>query len=249
MNVLIWGAGSVGGAVGIRLVRAGHTVTAVTATARRHTELQSMGLLTARAEDPPDLGTFDATLIATPGSENQAAAARTLGGRLRGRVVFTSTTAVHQGCTGYVQASGPFGDSERARAARSAEKNAADLGAVIVRLGGLYRAGRGPAAAFARTGTAPPGEGGRTLALIHEEDAATALIAALLTSRPEPAYLAVTPPCPTRAVFYAALAERLGVDPPPMFPGGEPTTFAVEPLRRDLVPNPAYPDWRAALVS
>jgi len=186
-------------------------------------------------------------LLSVSGSAGQEAATRTLEGRLAGRVVFVSTTGVYGENSGALGLSGPFGASDRARAAQGAESAARDLGAVIVRLGGLYKENRGPAAAFRRTLQAPPGPGGRTLPLVHEEDAVTALDAALRHKNPRPVYIAVTPPLPTRAEFYGALAANLGVATPLLGEGGEPSSYDIEGLRADLLATPAHPDWREIL--
>jgi nucleoside-diphosphate-sugar epimerase len=118
---------------------------------------------------------------------------------------------------------------------------------VILRLGGLYCPGRGPFSALARRRSFRLGPPDKTLALIHYADAATATWAALRHPAPEPVYLAVTPPCPTRYDFYQAACRQLNL-PEPTFsePLRQPLTqYDVTRLRRDLLPQPAYPDWRA----
>ena len=121
---------------------------------------------------------------------------------------------------------------------------------VVLRMGGLYRNGRGPLASYQRRGTAPDGPPDKTLALIHYDDAATATFAALSHASPAPSYLCVVPPCPTRADFYQAAAVVNELELPffttPL--GRPPAEYDTTRTRNDLLPEPAYPKWQAALV-
>jgi nucleoside-diphosphate-sugar epimerase len=119
----------------------------------------------------------------------------------------------------------------------------------VLRLGGLYCHGRGPFAALLRQGTASPGPPDRTLALIHYEDAAAAVLAALCHPSPEPTYVGVTPPYPTRQEFYQHACRLAGLPAPTFAPplGLPPAEYDITRLRRDLLPLPAHPDWREAV--
>jgi nucleoside-diphosphate-sugar epimerase len=121
---------------------------------------------------------------------------------------------------------------------------------VVLRLGGLYCHGRGPLAALVRREIAPSGPPDTTLALIHYDDAATAALAALRHPTPEPTYIGVVPPCPTRREFYLCACRLTGL-PEPVFAaplGRPPATYDITRLQRDLLPAPAHPDWRDALL-
>jgi hypothetical protein len=97
-----------------------------------------------------------------------------------------------------------------------------------------------------RAGVAPD----RTLALIHYEDATDAAWCALHHPAPQPTYLAVTPPCPTRREFYMAACVVLGLDLPSFGPalGLPPAEYNTARLRADLLPSAGHPRWQAALV-
>ena len=96
----------------------------------------------------------------------------------------------------------------------------------------------------------PKGPPNKTLALIHYDDAATAVGAALTHPDPDGIYLAVTPPCPSRQDFYLAACVLLDLDLPTFGRAlaGKPAAYNVRRLRRDLLPEPAFPKWQAALV-
>lgn len=67
---------------------------------------------------------------------------------------------------------------------------------------------------------------------------------------PEPTYVVVVPPCPTRREFYMPACRLVGL-PEPSFEAPlalPPATYDVSRLRRDLLPTPAHPDWHNALL-
>lgn len=253
MRLLIWGAGELGGRVGALWVQRGEPALGLTRSADRHEALRRRGIEPRIASAADLLQPDDILLLALPGSANQQGAIETLTGRpLPARAVLISSTAYYGTPHGRVNEDTPPGNDERARAAAAAERVfrawAEDRG-VIIRLGGLYGPGRGPFAALVRRGTAPVGPPDRTLALIHYDDAATATLGALRHAAPEPIYVGVVPPCPTRREFYEAACRLAGL-PEPAF---EATlnlplaAYEVTRLRRHLLSTPAHPDWRQSL--
>ncbi len=253
MRLVVVGAGDLGGEVARRWVAGGGAALGVTATDARHGALRAAGVTPQIGLDPADLLPDDLVLLATPGSEAQAAAASAIRDRAVARVVFASTTGFFEGAAGPVGPSSPHGPTAREQQAADAEQVAASgrSPAVIVRLGGLYRAGRGPLSALLRRGAPPPGPPDRPLALIHTDDAATALLGALRHPAPDRVYLAVTPPLPTRRAFWELACARHGL-PAPTFTaetGAPPIAYDVASLRRDLLPTVAHPDWREATVA
>lgn len=251
MRVIIVGAGTLGGRVGARLAADGHEVHALTATPHRHAALAAQGMLPSTQPASTLLQPGDHVLLCLPGSQAQAEAARSLAtAPTPARVVLASSTAYYGEQAGHVTPSTPPGEGARTEACVAAEHAASALGAsVIVRLGGLYERGRGPVQPYRRSGEAPVGPPDRTLALIHYDDAATALYAALLHPSPQPCYHAVSDPLPSRQAFYEAASALHGL-PAPRFsePLGPPArSYALTALRRDLLPEPAWPDWHAAL--
>lgn len=252
-RLVVWGAGELGSRVAAAWVRDGGDAVGVTATERRHAALAEAGI------EPSTRGVWellrpdDLLLLALPGHAKQLAAVHALAGvPPPARAVLISSTGYYGAPTGLVSESTLRGDADRARAIWGTEQRFrgwAGAAAVVLRLGGLYCRGRGPVAALAGSGEPPAGPPDRTLALVHYDDAATAALAALRCARPERAYLVVTPPCPTRGDFYTAACRELGLAAPYFTPplGREPARYDVSLLRRDLLPEPAYPDWRDAL--
>ena len=158
------------------------------------------------------------------------------------------TTGIYGGRGGVVDETSPVGGTERASIAAEAELAVRQWQphAAVLRCGGLYRLGRGPAAALVRRGAPPVGPPDKTLALIHYEDAAMASLAALARERVRPTYLVVTPPCPSRREFYEAACAHAGLAPPTFHGTADATTYDVTALRGDLLPSPAWPAWAAA---
>jgi nucleoside-diphosphate-sugar epimerase len=196
----------------------------------------------------------DLLLVALPGTatKKDAVAALTRA-PVPSRVLLISTTGYYGSPKGLVDEETPAGEELDAQAIAAVEEEfrlwAGEAG-VILRLGGLYRPGRGPFAALARRGTVSRKPANRTLPLIHYEDAATAVATALRRDKVAPIYLTLTPPCPSRQAFFEAAAARLGIEPPPFAPPlpGPPARYDATLLRRDLLPRPAYPSWQAALT-
>ncbi|GAB4426492.1 MAG: hypothetical protein Kow0031_06260 [Anaerolineae bacterium] len=255
--MIVWGAGELGGRVGKIWREEGGAVVGCTQTDRRHAELRAAGIQPQLGSPATLLQPDDALLLAIPGHTNQQAAVRQLaesGAPLPARVVFISVTGYHGDSGGPVTPESPPGEGSRSASIAAAEADfrqwAGDRG-VVIRMGGLYCDGRGPFSALARRGKitrqAPPD---KVMALMHYDDAAAATAAALAHPAPARVYLGVTVPCPTREEFYTAACAKLKLPPPQFDPptGQPPILYDVSALRRDLLPAPAYPDWRMALV-
>lgn len=255
-RLLIWGCGELGTRVARRWMRRSGPALGWTRTERRHDELRRAGIEPFVGSPLEHLRADDRLLIATPGSESQAACSLRLDDaevRPR-RAVLIGSTAIHAGLVGRIDEASPAGDSHRARAAQAAEvafrARMQDRG-VVLRLGGLFARDRGPAAAVRRKGSMRPGPPDRTLALIHYDDAAEATYQALVHPHPHGVYVCVADPLPTRREFYEALAEEL---PPGALrleftePTGRPrAAYDVTRMRRELLPIPHHPDWREAV--
>lgn len=211
MRAVILGAGNLGSRVAARW---DGDVVAVTATPARHGALVALG---ARpTTEWPALQPGDHLVIAIPGSAAQADAIDRLArGVCPARVVLVGTVGFHAPYAGVITPSSPPGSSPRAMAAGSAEAKlrAWAPDAVVVRCGGLWCEGRGPAAAFARTGAAPLGPPDAPLPLIAYDEAASLVLRALGEARPPAVVLGVTEQ-PTREQYYRELASSLGVTPP-----------------------------------
>jgi nucleoside-diphosphate-sugar epimerase len=252
MRLVVWGAGELGGRVARAWVERGGTALGFTQTTARHAELRAAGV--EPHTGAPELRADDALLLSIPGSANQRAAVEALASVAPpARVVLAGTTGYYGGAwSGPIDENTPPGHDEGAVAAAETEAafRAWAPSGVVLRLGGLYRKGRGPVTAFARKKAAPPGPPDKVLALVHYEDAAAAAVAALAHPSPEPTYLVVTPPLPTRRDFYLAASVILELDAPMFGPPlrRPPAVPDVSKLRRDLLPAPKWPKWQAALV-
>ncbi|RMF03101.1 MAG: hypothetical protein D6768_06700 [Chloroflexi bacterium] len=256
-RLLIWGAGELGGRVGRLWAQAGGRTLGFTRSSHRHPALQGWGIEPHTGSPAAHLRPGDHLLLALPGHRAQQQAVQHLiAAQVEppARAVFISVTAIYGDTAGSLREETPPGSDDRSSAIAAAEQTFRDWAGtqgVILRLGGLYCNGRGPFSALARRGSvtrqAPPN---KTMALLHYEDAAAAVVAALNHPAPEAVYLAVTPPCPTRQEFYRAACAKLGLPEPAYAPPLDtpPVQFDVTRLRRDLLPVPNYPDWRAALV-
>lgn len=251
-RLIVWGAGELGG----RVARMWHEapVIGATETTQRHLALERAGITPIVGSPISLLKPDDLLLLALPGHLKQKAAIESLAEvKPPARAVLISSTGYYgPTASGMINEQTPPGSTERAaRIALTEELFLAWAGksGVIVRLGGLYRLGRGPMPALARRGAPLRRAPDKTLALIHYDDAATAVKAALVYPLVEPLYLALTPPCPTRRTFYQLACQKLAL-PAPRFaaPIGEPPAqYDVTRLRRDLLPKPAHPDWKEAL--
>jgi nucleoside-diphosphate-sugar epimerase len=254
MRLVIWGAGELGGRVGAAWTKGGEPVLGLTRSTERHADLRRHGITPLVGGAPGLLAPDDALLLALPGSVRQQAAVEALADTPPPRrAVLISSTGYYGAPHGRVDEDTPCGGDAHAAVVKAAELAFhawAGACGVVLRLSGLYRRGRGPLAALMRRGTAPSGPPDKALALVHYDDAATATLAALRYPSPEPTYVVVVPPCPTRHEFYLH-ACRIAELPEPPFDaplGLPPADYNVTRLRRDLLPLPAHPDWHDALI-
>lgn len=255
-RLVIWGSGELGSRVGRQWRQIGQPVVGITQSNNRHTALQNAGIRPVSGSAVDQLTAGDLLVLALPGHLRQQEAVETLEHSLTpppDRVIMISSTGYYGLASGLVDEDSPHGPDERSARIAAAEdtfRGWAGGNGIIIRLGGLYRQGRGPMAALARKKGPKLRPPDKTLALIHYDDAATAIFAALRHQAPEKTYLAVTPPCPTRQEFYEQACHRLSL-PKPAFDtplGRAPAQYNVARLRRDLLPEPAYPTWQAALI-
>lgn len=182
-DLVVVGAGALG-LRAARLWRASRpdaTILCATWTEKRHEEIAEAGFDVTLASE---LDEGEHVLFCAPPSKagpiyaQCVADAAKLASR---RFLFTSSTAVYKDVP-EVKEDSELSDSSRAK--RLLEAEAAALAAAngrVIRLGGLYDGGRGPHAAWLRGGTCSGGEEGM-LNMIHYDDAAAAVVAALNAS-------------------------------------------------------------------
>ncbi|MBV72192.1 MAG: hypothetical protein CMH52_12765 [Myxococcales bacterium] len=250
---VIWGAGELGGRVGRLAIGEGYDVHAYTATTSRHSDLQSAGIKTS-VGDPPPFEPTDLVLLSIAGTDSlHEAIKRVVAHAPPKRIILTSSTGYYHSRAGIIDAESEAGESPRAQKIAAMETAfqlwAKDAG-VILRLGGLYRIGRGPMSAYQKKKNIPPGPPNKVLALIHYDDAAQATFAAMTRADPKPHYIVVSSVCPTRQEFYLAASVLLGLPIPsfgkPML--GPPMDYDTQHMELDLLPAPSHPRWQTALV-
>ncbi|MFK7929180.1 MAG: hypothetical protein AB8H79_13385 [Myxococcota bacterium] len=250
MKLVVIGAGDLGADVARRWVERGGEAIGITATPSRHDALRAWGIQPSTALPSSLIDPEDRVVLSISGSPAQLQAAQALQGTPFSRGVMTSSTAFHGHATGVRTPLSLPGETPRATTAAQAESAFHRLPSrtVVLRLGGLYRPGLGPLAALLRRGHPPLGPANKTLALMHRHDAATCILAALTHPDPDPTYLGVTPPYPTRQEFYEAACERHGLRPPE-FNSTEDlrVDYDVSATQRDLLSEPAHPSWTDAL--
>ena len=251
-RLIIWGAGELGARVAALWAKNG-PVLAYTRTDARHKRLRELGAEPRTGSPAGVLTSKDTLLLSLPGSDRQAlAVAQLTGAPIPSRTVLISSTGYYGAASGRVDERTPAGRGERAARVAGVENafRAWDSKGVILRLGGLYRPGRGPLSALLRRGEAPLGPPNRTLALIHYDDAARATYRALRHQAPQDTYLVVVPPCPTRQAFYQAACVLLDLPLPTFSPTLKqpPADYDIARMRADLLPEPLHQRWQEALI-
>jgi nucleoside-diphosphate-sugar epimerase len=245
MRVLIVGCGYVGSAVGRSLVKDGHDVIAVRRTPSAEIEVEpGSGRLTSLVADVTDAdqlsrigGAYDWVVncaAAGGGGEADYKSVYVTGNRnllewlgrsgAQAKYVYTSSTSV------YGQDDGSTVDEQSAaepaaatgKILLEAEKmvlgKGRELGVptIVLRLAGIYGPGRGYWFKQFVSGQAViEGSGERVLNMVHREDAAGAIIAALAKGRAGEVYNVVDDEPVTQLAFFLWLADTLHKPLPP----------------------------------
>lgn len=253
MRLVVWGAGELGGRVAAAWAQQRQPVVGITQSTTRHDALRQHGIEPYVGSAADRLTPEDTLLLALPGNAKQKAAVEALiYTPVPTRAVLISSTGYYGTPQGRVNEETPRGETAHAMAVEAAElvfRAWAGERGIVLRLGGLYRRGRGPMNTLLRRGATPSGSPNRTLSLMHYADAASATLAALQHAALEPTYVGVVTPCPTRQEFYLSACQLAGL-PEPDFDAPlphAPADYDVTRMRRDLLPHPAHPDWRDAL--
>jgi nucleoside-diphosphate-sugar epimerase len=245
MRVLIFGCGYVGAALGAELVRLGHSVFGVRRGLAAGEELKSAGieLLAADVSRPETLeglprGCDWAVFCASSSGGGAEDYRRVYLDGLRNVVdwlaeappqmlLYTSSTGVYGQTDGSVVTENSVTEpgTETGRALVEAERMLLEeskrLGvpSVVLRLAGIYGPGRGYWLKQFLAGEARvEGAGGRVLNMIHREDVAGAVIAALQRGRAGEIYNGVDDEPVTQLELFRWLAEKLRRELPPTVP-------------------------------
>ena len=239
--LIVYGAGELGARVAQRWVKQGGRAIGVTLSTKRHGDLAGFVIqpvLKDHFRVPTEAASW---VLATPGSQNQSEAIRQLSGHdLTGRAVLCGSTAIFR-----------REETERKRRAHEMERVfstwAGDRG-VVLRLGGLYREGRGPFNSLKNGRIPPPAPGSRALPLVHYDDAATAVLNAVTLSRADSWYAVASQPVPTRGEFYELASKQLGVDVPLTDHQMDMPDFELSRTREAILVDMEWPDWRGAVL-
>jgi nucleoside-diphosphate-sugar epimerase len=245
VRVLIIGCGYVGLALGVELLRQGHAVAGVRRSAEGAARLRSAGLqpLTADITRPGDLpklplpydwivntissgkgGADDYRRVYFEGTRNLlqwlAAAPPTKYVHTGSTSVYAQTDASHVMETSPAEPATPTG-----RILLATEKllleaaRARQFPAVLLRVAGIYGPGRGHYfQQFLKAGAEISGQGEHVLNMIHRDDVAGGIIAALQRGRAGEIYNLVDDEPVPQIHFFRWLSETLGRNMPPFVP-------------------------------
>ena len=213
-DLLVVGCGELGSRVAVRWLRQhpNARVVGATRTRSRHDTLRALGVEPLVAAELPSSMDFSHVVVAVPprlrgaGATNEAAEAYVESVRRAaehwrgpsggGSLVYTSSggvfaaPAISNSDPVRVTENSPTADarSARVRALLGAERAVVSAGGLLVRMAGLYSLERGPHSYWFRTGRVR-GDPGGLINLIHYDDAADLVVAALDRGDPGGIYL------------------------------------------------------------
>ncbi len=246
MHVLIAGCGYVGTALALALVKEGHQVSGLRRTPSPELESGGVKVLLADITDPKQLAVIGrgydwiVNCTAAGGGEREYEAVYVTGNRnlvewlakvgAQAKYVYTSSTSVYGQDDGSVvdehSPAEPIAPTGRilvqAEDLVLREGKQRGVPAVILRLAGIYGPGRGYWFKQFISGQAViEGSGDRVLNMVHRDDVAGAIIAALQRARPGEIYNVVDDEPVTQLAFLEWLSERLGRPLPPRTAPGD----------------------------
>jgi nucleoside-diphosphate-sugar epimerase len=193
-DLLIIGAGTLGRRVG-RSWLAHHPPVRVVAETRSdasHPALRDDGMAPRLRSEPDPPAMANVLFLVPPSSQSdypaEAARAASLWSG-EGRLLMTSSTAVYaEEEGGRCAEDSPLAASARATRLLAAEERLLEVGAMVVRLAGLYDHDRGPHRAYLRRESSPRRPDG-LISLVHYDDAARLCVQALSRGRAGAIYL------------------------------------------------------------
>lgn len=237
--------------------REGRIVIAATREGSRRSELERAGARVCLLEEALALTEGSHAVHSIPpdaGLDARMAEALTL--HPPARLVYLSSTGVYGTARGEVDEDTPVDPSTpTARGRIEAEARFRPLGAIALRIAGIYGPGRGAhSRLLAGTLRLPEGGGGR-ISRVHVDDLVRAIGSALERGVPGSVYCVADDRAATQGETVAWLCSRLGVPPPPTVP----LASLHETLRGDrAVKNarlralgwvPRYPDFETGFAA
>jgi nucleoside-diphosphate-sugar epimerase len=265
-TVLLVGCGYLGTRVAALLLRRGERVLATTRKPQRAEEFHRLGVEPVLFDvmKPVPLPRADGLVYAVGMDRTQGASMRDVYvGGLQGtidelagdpRFIYVSSTSVY-GQTGgeWVDEDAPTEPRDEAgQVILTAEATLRYMlpGATILRSAGTYGTGRLIGVAGLRAGTPVKGDPNGWLNLIHIEDAAAAVVAALSRGPAGMTYNVADGHPVQRRDYYTHLAGLIGADPPTFAPTPDPVNRRIDArrMREQLGVVPRFADYRAGLA-
>lgn len=255
--LVLLGAGYTLTRLAVAEARAGRDVLAATRDAARRAELESAGARVTSLEDALSRTEGTRTVISIPPDAGlDVGLADALARHRPARLVYLSSTGVYGGARGHVDEDTPVEPaSPTARARIEAESRFLPLGAVVLRIAGIYGPGRSTLARLLAGAVRLPERGGGRISRIHVDDLVEAIRVALHWGEPGAFYCVADDKPAPQAETVTWLCERLGMPLPPRVP----LESLHESLRGDrAVSNarlralgwrPRYPDYVAGFTS
>jgi nucleoside-diphosphate-sugar epimerase len=201
-------------------VRQGRTVIAATRDASRRSELERAGARVCFWDEALER-TQGAHVVSSipPDAGLDERIAQALARHPPARWVYLSSTGVYGATRGEVDEDTPVDPSTpTARGRIEAETRFRPLGAVVLRIAGIYGPGRGThSRLLAGTLKLPEGGGGR-ISRVHVDDLGEAIRVALERGQPGGVYCVADDRAATQGETVAWLCERLGLPLPPSVP-------------------------------
>lgn len=200
--------------------RVGRTVIAATREASRRSELERAGARVCLLEEALALTEASHAVHSIPPDAGlDALIAEALALHPPARLVYLSSTGVYGTARGDVDEETPVEPSTPpARGRIEAEARFRPLGAVVLRIAGIYGPGRGAhSRLLAGILRLPEGGGGR-ISRVHVDDLAQAIRVALERGVPGSVYCVADDRAATQGETVAWLCSHLGVPPPPTVP-------------------------------
>ncbi|XXF80847.1 NAD-dependent epimerase/dehydratase family protein [Myxococcaceae bacterium GXIMD 01537] len=200
--------------------RAGRTVLAATRDAERRALLEAAGGRVCPLDEALErLGGAHVVHSVPPEAGEDARIAEAVARQSPARLVYLSSTGVYGAARGDVDEETPVDPSSPASRGRlDAEARLRPLGAVVLRVAGIYGPGRGaPARLLSGQWRLPEGGGGR-LSRVHVEDLVEAIRVALVRGEPGALYCVADDRPATQEETAVWLCERLGLPLPPKVP-------------------------------
>jgi nucleoside-diphosphate-sugar epimerase len=197
--------------------RRGRPVLAVTRQADRRVELEGHGVRVLSLEEAVAAAAGAHAVVSIPPEAGlDASLAESLGRAAPAACVYLSSTGVYGGVRGRVDEDTPVDWGEpTARLRLQAEESFRALGAVVLRIAGIYGPGRGMHERL-RTGTHRlPEGGGGLISRIHVDDLARAILVALEKGERGAIYCVADDRPATQLEVASWLCPRLGVPLPP----------------------------------